>query len=94
MPDSRDPTADETDAEIRRVCSLLESVAEQYPDGSPESDAIADAAQAFLLVRQHKVLARAYRRLKAAHNGELDDEMIAKLRSVGIDEAELEDTDF
>ena len=93
MPDSRDPTDSETDAEIRRVCSLLESIAQQYPDGSPESVAIADAAQAFILVRQHHSLAKAYRQLKAAWNGDLTDEMLAKLREHGIDPSDLEDAD-
>jgi len=92
--DSSDPNACDADAEIRRVCSLLENIARQYPDGSPESDAIADAAHAFILVRQHKSLARAYRELRAAQNGELTDDMLAKLRSVGIDPSELDDVDF
>jgi hypothetical protein len=82
--DSHDPNANETDTEIRRVCSLLESIAQQYPDGSPESVAIADVAEAFILVRQHQSLARAYQRLKVASNGELSDEMVAKLREQGI----------
>ena len=93
MPHSSDSDANETDTEIRRVCSILERVAKRYPDDSPESTAIADAAQAFILVRQHESLARAYRKLKAAHNGELSDEMIAKLHSHGIDPAELDGAD-
>ena len=94
MSDPNDLTANETDVEIRRVCSLLERIAEQYPDGSPESVAIAEAAEAFILVRQHQSLARAHQRLKAVSNGELTDEMIAKLRQHGIEPSNLDDADF
>lgn len=94
MPDSPDSDANATDTEIRRVCSILEIVAKQYPDDSPESAAIADAAQAFILVRQHESLSSAYRKLKSAHNGELSDEIIANLRSHGIDPSELDGADY
>lgn len=94
MTDSRDSNAVEMDAEIRRVSSILETVAREYPDGSPESNAIADAAQAYIIVQQHKSLAMAYRRLKDGKNGELINEAIAKLRSVGINPQEFDDADF
>ncbi len=79
------------DSELRRVCSLLEQVASQYDEGSPESKAIAAAAEAYIVVRQHKSLANAYQRLKAAKNGELDDEVLARLNALGIDVDDLED---
>jgi len=81
----------DTDAEIRCVCTILERVAKQYADGSQESEAIVAAAEAFIVVRQNEVLAKAYRRLKAAYNGEIDDDVLARMRSFGIDTSDFED---
>ena len=86
-------TADDADVEIRRVCSLLESIAKQYPGDSPESLALQDAATAYILVHQRQSLSRAYQSLKAASGGELSEEMIATLRRRGIDPDEFEDDD-
>jgi hypothetical protein len=71
---------DDSDAEIDRVCSLLETISKQYADGSPEYRALEDAALAFMAVRQHQAASRAYQRLKAAFNGKLTEEAMARLR--------------
>ncbi|MEZ5941307.1 MAG: hypothetical protein R3C18_07945 [Planctomycetaceae bacterium] len=94
MSDPNEPFNDEAYAEMFRICDILETVAANYPDGSPESAAIVAAAEAFVLVHQQKVLAKAYQRLKAARNGELGDELDAKLRSMGINPDELDELDF
>ena len=93
MNDSDEPTADDDDTEIRRVCSILESIAKQYTADSPEFLALQDAASAFVVVHQRKSLSRAYQNLKVAAGGELTDEMIATFRQFGIDPDELEDDD-
>lgn len=86
-------TFDDTDAEIRRVCAILESVASQFPPSSAEHQAIADAASAFILVQQHAALSSAYRALKAAEGGELSAGMVTRLRRMGIDPDEFDDLD-
>lgn len=94
MSDPNEPFINNTHAEIVRVCAILETVAANYPDGSPESAAIAEAAESLIIVRQYKALAKAHQRLKAACNGELSDELDAKLRSIGINPDELDELDF
>ena len=87
-----DSSSEETDAEIRRVCSILESVANQYSPTTPEYHAIKDAATAFIVVHQRQALTSAFRNLKSAVGGELTPEITDKLRSMGID-PEVFDTD-
>lgn len=85
MPSERDQASEnDVDVDIRRVCSLLESIAKKYPEGSPESIAIQDAACAYITVRQSKSLSDAYQSLKNGIGRELTDEMIATLRQRGI----------
>ncbi len=66
-----DSSTEETDAEIRRVCSILESVASQYSPATPEYEAIKDAATALIVVHQRQSLTSAFRKLKLALGGEL-----------------------
>jgi len=81
----------ELDAELRRVGSLLEKIANDYSPSSPERAAIEEAAQALLFVRQRQTLLTAYHDLKMALGGELTPEMKAKLRQLGIDPAQLDE---
>ena len=85
-----DSSTKETDAEIRRVCSILESVAGQYSATTPEYHAIKDAATAFIVVHQRQSLTAAFRKLKLALGGGLSPEMTEKLRSRGIDPDEFD----
>jgi hypothetical protein len=80
-----------TDEEIRRVCSILESIAKNYPSDSDEALAIGDAAGAYILVQQRGALKKAYEQLLHASGGQLSDEMKAKLRRIGIEPDELDD---
>ena len=80
----------ETDAEIRRVCSILERVAANYSPDSDEATAIADAASAFIFVRQREALLASWQQLKSAHNGVLPDDVLERMRGIGIDINELE----
>ncbi|MHB9081551.1 MAG: hypothetical protein ACYC3X_29115 [Pirellulaceae bacterium] len=82
--------SDDPDVEINRVCSLLESISKQYANGSPEYLALADAALAFIAVNQHQALSQAYQRLKAAFDGELTDEIKARLRGLGIEPSDFD----
>ncbi len=84
-------TTAEIEAEIHRVCSLLGSIARQYPNDSPEALAIRDAAFAFQQLQWHKGLLQSYRKLKAALNGEKDEEIRKKLIESGIDPDELDE---
>ena len=85
-----DSSFEETDANIRRVCAILESIAGQYLPSTSEHQAIQDAATAFIVVHQQQALTSAYRKMKAAMAGELTPEIIDNLRSMGFDPEELE----
>jgi len=91
VSNTNEPTADGYEVETLRVCALLESIAANYPENSPESHALQDAANAYILVQQRQSLQHAFQKLKAARNGQLTDEMITDLRQHGIDPDELED---
>jgi hypothetical protein len=82
---------DPSDAEIRRVCAILESISKAYPADSDEANAIKDAALAFIVVRQLDALKRKYQDLRLAVGGDLTDEMKADLRRHGIEPEDLED---
>lgn len=90
MEDDAVPGPREADLEIHRVCSVLESIASQYRPDSAEATALRDAALAYIAVRQHQALKRAYEKLKGVHQGELPAEMEAKLRELGCDLNNLE----
>lgn len=81
---------DSTDQDIRRVCSILESIANRYPIDSEEAAAIKDAALAYIVVQQRTALKTQYCRLRLACGGELSEEAKARLRKVGIDPDALE----
>jgi hypothetical protein len=83
-------TQDPSEAEMERVCAILESISEAYPADSDEANAIRDAALAYTVVHQHNALKRAYQRLRLALGGDLTDEMKADLRRHGIEPDDLE----
>ncbi len=80
-----------SDAEIRTVCAILESISKSYPAGSAEADAIRDAALAYIVVHQHEILKRKYESLRLALGGAVTDETKAALRRVGVEPDDLED---
>lgn len=88
---------DDSEAEIHRVCSILESIANQYAPSTAERRAIDDAAIAFVLVHRTQSLRAAYRKWKTAVDGELTPAMwngvADRLRSLGIDPDEFDADD-
>jgi transcriptional regulator of met regulon len=82
---------DNCDADIDRVCSTLERIAATFPDDSDEACAIADAASAFIIVRQRQSLATAWRQLRDARNGDVPPEILERMRAMGIDTDDLDD---
>jgi len=89
MDDPPKSTSREIEAEIHRVCFLLRKISQQYPNDSPESLALHDAALAFQQLQWHKGLLQSYLKSKAALNGEKDEEIREKLIEYGIDPDEL-----
>jgi hypothetical protein len=84
---SRDPS----DAEIQRVCAILESISKAFPADSDEANAIRDAALAYAVVHQHDALKKSYQGLRLALGGDLTDKMKADLRHYGIEPDVLDD---
>jgi hypothetical protein len=82
---------DSSDAEIRRVCAILESISNAYPADSDETNAIKDAPLAYIVVHQHDSLKKRYQDFRLAVSGDLTDEMKADLRRHGIEPDDLED---
>jgi hypothetical protein len=80
----------DSEAEMARMCSILESIAKQYPPDSDEALAIRDAALAYIAVRQHKAMQRSYDKLRTAFGGSHGEVVKADLRRHGIDPDELE----
>lgn len=56
----RGADADAMDTEMLATCQILESIAKRYPRGSAESNAIREAAYAFIYLRQHEGLKKNY----------------------------------
>lgn len=94
MSNPYESNAEDTDAEIRRKCAILERVANGFSEDSQEYAAIVEAAEAVWFVRHNRALAKAYREYKAACNGELSDKAIADLRSRGIEPSDLDNADY
>jgi hypothetical protein len=84
-------TLDDTDNRIREICSILESIANNYPADSKEWMAIRDAAAACSYVQQHKALKNAFHKFLLATGGKLTEEMKNDLRRHGIEPDDLED---
>ncbi len=86
-------STNDTDEEIRRVCSILESIANNYPPESDEHLAIRDAACAYSVVQQHKAVKKVYQQLILACRGQLPEETKARLRQHGIEPDDFDDED-
>ena len=84
--------SDNSDADIDRVCSTLERIAASFPPESDEARAIADAASAFIVVRQRQSLAAAWRQLRDARDGDVPQDVLDRIREMGIDIDELDNT--
>ena len=82
---------DPPDAEMRRVCAILESISKTYPPDSDEAGAIRDAALAYTVVYQHDILKKKYQNLRRALGGDLTEEMKTALRRCGIEPDDLDD---
>lgn len=80
-----------SDAEMQRVCAILETISKTYPVDSDEANAIRDAALAYTIVHQHEALKKNYKKLRLAFGGNLTDEMKADLRRHGIEPDDLEE---
>ena len=80
-----------SDAEIRKVCAILESIYKAYPADSDEAKAVRDAALAYIVVQQYDNLRNKYRDLRLALGGDVTEEMKADLRRHGIEPDDLED---
>jgi hypothetical protein len=81
-------TPNEADGDIRRVCAILERVAAAWPADSEEAKAVEQAAFAYTIVQQHRVLKAIYDEMRTG--GDLTEEMKANLRRHGIDPDALE----
>ena len=89
--DDGESISDDLEADLQRVGAILESIAARFPPDSEEALAIRDAALAYSVVRMHRAMKASYEKLRNAFDGELTEEMKAKLRYRGIDPDELED---
>ena len=78
------------DKEMRRVCSILESIVKNYAPDSDEASAIRDAALAYTVVQQREALRKQYWRLRLAFGGQISEEMKVDLRRHGIEPDDLE----
>ena len=87
---SKEFDGDSFDAEIRRVCGILESVAKRFAPNSDECLAIRDAALAYTVVHLHEITKKSYEKFRLAFDGQLTEEMKADLRRHGIDPDELD----
>ena len=77
------------DFELRRDCSILESIALSYAEDSIERRALHRAAEAYLLVYQRRQLLVSFAKLLHAHNGTLPESVKADLRRRGLDPDDL-----
>jgi len=84
------PRYDAIDKEMRRVCSILESIGKNYAPDSDEATAIRDAELAYTVVQQRDALKKQYWRLRLAFGGQISEEMKADLRRHGIEPNHLE----
>lgn len=71
--------------EIKRVSSILESIARQYAQDSEEYHALEEAAHAFLFLVQHESLKASYKRYRMKIGKPLTKAHKAHLKSLGIE---------
>jgi hypothetical protein len=73
------------ESNLRRICSVLESVAKRPGTSKEEIEALETAAVALMAVNMGKATQRAYGQLSSAHNGNIPEKLKAKLQSMGFD---------
>ena len=81
MPVSKAKTLDK---EIRATCKILESVAKSYPRGSPEREAIREAADAFIHLRLQQGLQSSYYAFRKVSTKPLTRSQRRTLRKMGV----------
>ena len=73
------------ESNVRQICSVLESLAKRPEISKEEIEALETATIALMAVNMGKATQRAYGQLSSAHNGNIPDELRAKLQSIGFD---------
>ena len=71
--------------EFEKVCGILESIAQTFPEGSAQSKAIKDAAEAYIFLQLHTKLGSAYDAFRQAGLEGLTDDQEKHLRAMGVD---------
>ena len=78
--------ASAADAEIRATCAVLESIAMQYPEGSPEHAALREAALAFSYLKLHETLKTSYAAFRQHLDKPAPEGLLAALKRMGVAE--------
>ena len=76
--------AEAMDKEIRATCKTLCSVAESFPRGSTEREAIREARDAFVYLRLHVTLKKSYAAFQQSCKKPLNKSMKQALKRVGV----------
>jgi hypothetical protein len=71
--------------EFEKVCGILESIAQTFPDGSAQGKAIRVAAEAYIFLQLHIKLRSAYEAFRQAGLEGLTDDQEKRLRAMGVD---------
>lgn len=79
-----EPNINYTEADIEKICSILQTISKQYPDDSNEAHALKNAAQAFTFLVQHSTLKSAFEKYQDASKRPLNPAEIDHLKSMGI----------
>jgi hypothetical protein len=85
------PTIDES--ELRRICGILEEIADRFDLSETENQAIETAALALMAANLTNALKSSYAKLSAAHNGNIPDSVKRDMLAHGIDIESLESDD-
>lgn len=72
------------DEEIRATCKILESVAKDYLQGSPERKAVKQAAEAFIYMRLHDGLRESYEAYQRSCAKPLSEAQVHFLKRLGV----------
>jgi len=71
--------------EFEKVCGILESIAQTFPDDSEKVNAIKEAAEAYIFLQLHIKLRSAYEAFRQMGLKGLTDEQEQHLREMGVD---------
>lgn len=75
----------ELNPEFEKVCQILESIAQTFPDDSEEAKAIKEAAEAYIFLNLHIRLRGAHDAFRQAGLEGLTEEQEQYLRGMGVD---------